>query len=132
MTSAIITCLSLHANNIYINRAAFDFLANHLPITGNLNTEEENIRLVESGLITTRNGDQAAQRKFMTWFASTIDEESSEQVGIDNLSVQVMIPAMRRIFLRFRNVKKRSLSGFVNMDGSKEDKLNHQSPIDIL
>ena len=68
----------------------------------------------------------------MTWFASTVDEESSEQVGIDNLSVQVMIPAMRRIFLRFRNVKKRSLSGFVNMDGSKEDKLNHQSPIDIL
>ena len=60
VTNALLTCLSLQGNSIYINRAAFDFLSSHLVITGTLNEMEENIRLCEFGLISTRNRDMAA------------------------------------------------------------------------
>ena len=46
--------------------------------------------------------------------------------------MQIFIEAMRRIFLRFRNVKVKSLSGFVNLNSSISDRLNNQTPIDIL
>ena len=38
--------------NQLVNRATLDFLISHMPITNNLNSKEEKIRLVEGALMT--------------------------------------------------------------------------------
>ena len=45
--NALIAGLSVSENQRYVNRGTLDFLISHMPITGNINSIDENIRLVE-------------------------------------------------------------------------------------
>lgn len=38
-------------NSVYVNRGTLDFLLSHMPITGIVNTEKENIQLVDVALV---------------------------------------------------------------------------------
>ncbi len=39
-------------SSVYVNRGVIDFLINHAPITGRVNTDLENVKLVEGALQT--------------------------------------------------------------------------------
>jgi len=51
-----------------VNRAVFDFIISHMPITGNINNAEESINIVEGALMTLVKKDFASLKKFFTWF----------------------------------------------------------------
>jgi hypothetical protein len=61
--------------SVYVNRGVLDFLISHAPITGNINTLSENVRLVEGALMTLHKRDFAFLKKFFTWTLSHLDEE---------------------------------------------------------
>lgn len=50
--NALIMCLN-NDETWYVNRSALDFLQNHLPLVSDYNSFEENVRLVEAGLLAT-------------------------------------------------------------------------------
>ena len=45
--NALISGLSIEQKQMYTNRASLDFLISHMPIKSQINSIEENIRLVE-------------------------------------------------------------------------------------
>jgi len=56
------------SQDVYVNRAVFDFLLSHMPITSAINNEEESINIVEGALMTLVKKDFASLKKFFTWF----------------------------------------------------------------
>ena len=87
-----------------MNRSTFDFLLSHLPITEDFLSLEEKIRLMEGAVMTLKHKDFASHKKFFTWFQGHIEDEEMI-VGLDDPGVMSIVPALKRIFLRFRNVK---------------------------
>ena len=51
VNSALLFCLQPEKSQ-HVNRAAFDFLISHMPINGDINSQEEKIRLFEQGMMT--------------------------------------------------------------------------------
>jgi hypothetical protein len=69
-----------------------------MPITSNVNSKEEKIRLVEGALMTLVIQDFACVKKFFTWFLEHLDLEDEEEIAEDDESMTTVIPALQRIF----------------------------------
>ena len=121
MINAVLTGLSIHESQ-YVNRATFDFLLSHLGITDDLLSHEEKIRVMEGSVITLKHKDFASHKKFFTWFQGHIEDEEAE-VGLDDPGIMAVVPALKRIFLRFKNVKPTQRSGF--QDRNPEFEIQH-------
>jgi len=67
--------LGLQDSSVYVNRGVIDFLISHMPITGNVNTLVENVRLVDGALMTLSKKDFAFLKKFFTWFLQHLDDD---------------------------------------------------------
>lgn len=67
----------LQDSSVYVNRGVLDFLITHMPITGNINSLPENVRLVEGALMTLYRKDFAFLKKFFTWFLCHLEDEDS-------------------------------------------------------
>ena len=98
-------------NPVYVNRATFDFLITHLPIACEILSDEEKIRLSEAALLNLKLRDFASHKKFFAWFMGHLDDEEVEPPA-DDPAIRAIVPALRRIFLRFRDVRPQSTSGF--------------------
>lgn len=68
VNNALLAGLSIVSQDVYVNRAVFDFLLSHMPITRDLNNEEESVNIVEGALMTLVKKDFASLKKFFTWF----------------------------------------------------------------
>lgn len=75
MNNALLSGLSTIDQNVYVNRAVLDFLISHMSINGNVNSLEENIRIVEGALMTLIRKDFASLKKFFTWFQGHLEED---------------------------------------------------------
>ena len=112
--NAILKGLSIQDNMdnpVYVNRATFDFLITHLPMTCDLLSDEEKIRLLEAALLNLKLRDFASHKKFFAWFMGHLDDEEVEPPA-DDPAIKAIVPALKRIFLRFKNVRPQSTSGF--------------------
>ena len=98
-------------NPVYVNRATFDFLITHLPIVSDLLCDEEKIRVLEAALLNLKLRDFASHKKFFAWFMGHLDDEEAEPDPEDP-AIRAIVPALKRIFLRFKNVRPQSTSGF--------------------
>lgn len=117
MVNALLVGLSIIDNTNYVNRATFDFLISHLSLTGDLLSDEEKIRLLEAALLNLKNRDFASHKKFFTWFQGHLDDDEVEPTT-DDPAIKAIVPAITRIFLRFRNVKPmQRQQGFVADQG---------------
>ena len=67
-------------------------------------SDEEKIRLLESALLNLKLRDFASHKKFFTWFMGHLDDEEVEPPD-DDPAIKAIVPALKRIFLRFRNVR---------------------------
>ena len=86
--------------SVYVNRAVLDFLIGHMPITGNMNTLSENVRLLEGALMTLHKKDFAFLKKFSSWTLSHLDEEDV-QPPEDDPAIQALVPALQCMFHKF-------------------------------
>ena len=67
--NALLSGLDIIDNReVYVNRATFDFLISHIQLTSDINSHEENVRLIEGALLTLKKRDFASLKKFFTWF----------------------------------------------------------------
>ena len=98
-------------NPVYVNRATFDFLITHMPINSDFLSDEEKIRLLESALLNLKLRDFASHKKFFAWFMGHLDDDEEEPPA-DDPAIRCIVPALKRIFLRFKNVRPQSTSGF--------------------
>ena len=98
-------------NPVYVNRATFDFLSTQLPITTKALSDEEKIRLLEAALLNLKLRDFASHKKFFTWFMGHLDDEEVEPSD-DDPAIRAIVPALKRIFERFKNVRPQSTSGY--------------------
>lgn len=107
LINALIKGLSIQDNMdnpVYVNRATFDFLITHMPISSELLSDEEKVRLLESALLNLKLRDFASHKKFFTWFMGHLDDDEVEPPD-DDPAVRAIVPALKRIFLRFRSVR---------------------------
>jgi hypothetical protein len=91
-------------NPVYINRATFDFLNSHFPITSDLLSDEEKIRVLEGALLNLKLRDFASHKKFFAWFQGHLEEVDDEPT-LEDPALRTVVPALKRIFERFRNVR---------------------------
>ena len=68
VNNALLAGLSIVSQDVYVNRAVFDFLISHMPITSQINSHEESVNIVEGALMTLVKKDFASLKKFFTWF----------------------------------------------------------------
>ena len=80
-------------NSVYVNRGVLDFLISHAPITGNINTLSENVRLVEGAFMTLTRKDFAFLKKFFTWTLSHLEDEDSRPSD-DDPAIRTLVPAI--------------------------------------
>ena len=111
VVNALLSGLDIINNSVYVNRATFDFIISHVPLASDMNTHEENVRLVEGALLTLKKRDFASLKKFFTWFQGHIEDEEAK-ISKDDPAIVTVIPALIRIFKRFKNIKTVSKSGF--------------------
>jgi hypothetical protein len=83
-----------------VNRSVFEFLNSHMPISGDINSLNEKIRLVEAGLWTLVRKDFTSLRKFFTWLTVHLDKEQ-EQAKMNDPAVTALVPALKNIFDKF-------------------------------
>ncbi|CDW85800.1 n-terminal domain-containing protein [Stylonychia lemnae] len=121
--------------SVYVNRGVLDFLISHAPITGNINTLSENVRLVEGALMTLTKKDFAFLKKFFTWTLSHLEDEESKP-SEDDPAIRTLVPALQCMFLKFTDAKSVSLSHMQQhssgQGGQNSNQLNHNQPILIL
>lgn len=79
--------------SVYVNRGVLDFLISHAPITGNINTLSENVRLCEGALMTLSKKDFAFLKKFFTWTLSHLEDEDSKP-SEDDPAIRTLVPAL--------------------------------------
>ncbi len=79
--------------SVYVNRGVIDLLITHMPITGNINTLVENVRLVDGALMTLLKKDFAFLKKFFTWFLSHLDDENYVPNHNDP-AIRTLVPAL--------------------------------------
>lgn len=90
----------LSDQSVYVNRAVLDFLISHMPITGNMNTLSENVRLLEGALMTLYKKDFAFLKKFSSWTLTHLDDEESIPTE-DDPAIQALVPALQCMFHKF-------------------------------
>jgi hypothetical protein len=78
---------------MYVNRGVIDFLISHMPITSSMNSEDENVRLVDGALMTLSKKDFAFLKKFFTWFLSHLDDEETIPSQNDP-AIKTLVPAL--------------------------------------
>ena len=109
--------------SVYVNRGVLDFLISHAPITGNINTLSENVRLVEGALMTLHKRDFAFLKKFFTWTLSHLEEEETQPLE-DDPAIITLVPALQCMFHKFMD------KSFLNsVQGAS---MSHNQPILIL
>lgn len=79
---------------MYVNRAVFDFLLSHMPITSTINSHEESVNIVEGALMTLVKKDFASLKKFFTWFQGHFEEDGDLVIENDP-SIQFVVPALK-------------------------------------
>jgi hypothetical protein len=105
VNNALLAGLSIVSQDVYVNRAVFDFLLSHMAIIGNFNNEEESINIVEGALMTLVKKDFASLKKFFTWFQGHFEEDTDLMPIRDDPSIRFVIPALKRIFFKFQKVQ---------------------------
>ena len=86
--------------SVYVNRGVLDFLISHIPITGNVNSLSENVRLVEGALMTLYRKDFAFLKKFFTWFLSHLEDEDARPSQEDP-TIKTLVPALQTMFTKY-------------------------------
>jgi hypothetical protein len=87
--------------NVYVNRGVLDFLISHAPITGKVNREIENVKLVEGALITLNRKDFAFLKKFFTWVLGHLDEDEDYRPNESDPAIKTLVPALKCLYKKF-------------------------------
>jgi hypothetical protein len=88
-------------SNVYVNRSVLDFLINHTPITGRVNKDLENVKLIEGALITLQRKDFAFIKKFFTWSLGHLDEDEDSKPKESDPAIKTLVPALKCLFKKF-------------------------------
>ena len=92
-----------------------------MPIVSAINSDEENIKILEGALLTLVRKDFASLKKFYTWFQGHLEEDLVE-IDAQDPSIKFAIPALSQIFQRFYSVQlKQDVT--INEKGQQEKNL---------
>lgn len=131
VNNALLAGLSIDGQDIYTNRAVFDFLNSHMPITSPINSFEESVNIVEGALLTLVKKDFASLKKFHTWFLGHIDDASGVPVESDP-AINFVTSALKTILWKFTSVKT-DQKVVINRMGIQERSLwTINTPIQIM
>lgn len=93
VNNALLAGLDIIDNTVYVNRATFDFLISHISLCSDINSLEENVRLVEGALLTLKKRDFASLKKFFTWFQGHLEDDETKP-SKDDPAIRTVIPAL--------------------------------------
>ena len=76
--NALMAGLSIADDQVQVNRGTLDFMISHMPIKSQINSIEENIKLVECATLAYTKKDFAVLNKISNWLFEHIDEDIDE------------------------------------------------------
>lgn len=91
----------LSDSSVYVNRGVLDFLISHAPITGRVNKDLENVKLVEGALNTLYKKDFAFLKKFFTWVLGHLDEDDDYRPKDSDPAIKTLVPALKCLYKKF-------------------------------
>ena len=104
----------LAENSVYVNRGVLDFLISHAPITGRINKDLENVKLVEGALHTLYRRDFAFMKKFFTWVLGHLDDDEDYRPKDSDPAIKTLVPALKCLLKKY--LDKQELSKNVNKE----------------
>ncbi len=116
----------LQDSSVYVNRGVLDFLINHAPIKGSMNTDLENVKLVEGALTTLLRKDFAFIKKFFTWVLGHL-EDDEESVPSDDPAIKTLIPALKSMFRKY--LDKNEIQKLISKEKASQYQAPHNNPI---
>jgi hypothetical protein len=85
----------------YVNRGVLDFLITHAPITGRVNKDIENVKLVEGALNTLNKKDFAFLKKFFTWVLGHLDNDEDCIPEPTDPAIKTLVPALQCVYKNY-------------------------------
>jgi hypothetical protein len=85
----------------YVTRGVMDFLISHIPITGKINNELENVKLLEGALNTLFRRDYAFLKKFFTWVLGHLEDDDDYRPKESDPAIKTLVPALKCLYKRF-------------------------------
>ena len=90
VVNALVSGLQIEGNTNYVNRATLDFLISHMPISSQINSIDELIRLVESVSLAYTKKDFATLNKLQNWLFEHFDEEEDSIKDTDPTIITIV------------------------------------------
>ena len=106
--NALISGLSIVDNSNYVNRATLDFLISHMPINSNVNSIQENIRLVECASLAYTKKDFATLNKLQNWLFEHFDEDE-EEIDSQDPTIISIVESQKNLFRKSMDPKNDNL-----------------------
>lgn len=104
--------------SVYVNRGVLDFLISHIPFTGRVNSDLENVKLVEGALQTLNRKDFAFIKKFFIWVYGHIDEDEGEHIDQSDPVIRILVPALKCVFKKY--LDKNEMQKMMPKDQNKQ------------
>lgn len=102
--NALISGLSIADPQVYVNRGTLDFMISHMPINSNVNTIQENIRLVECATLAYTKKDFATLNKISNWLFGHLDEDE-EEIDSRDPTIITIVESQKNLFRQSMDVK---------------------------
>mmetsp|Transcript_1941 Transcript_1941/g.2810 ORF Transcript_1941/g.2810 Transcript_1941/m.2810 type:complete len:125 (-) Transcript_1941:5639-6013(-) len=104
VVNAILQGLSIVEPQVYVNRGTLDFLISHMPINSDINTIDENIRLVECATLAYTKKDFATLNKISNWLFGHLDEDE-EEIDNQDPTIITIVESQKNLFRKSMDVK---------------------------
>jgi hypothetical protein len=100
-------------------------LISHASITGNVNKDLENVKLVEGALNTLYRKDFAFLKKFFNWLFGHLDEDEDKRLDFSDPAIKTLVPALQCLYKKFLDKNE------IMRITSKEKANQYQAPQNI-
>ena len=102
--NALISGLSIAEPQVYVNRSTLDFLISHMPVNANINSIQENIKLVECASLAYTKKDFATLNKIQNWLFEHLDEDLDE-IDPKDPTIITIVESQKNLFRKSMDVK---------------------------
>jgi len=103
--NALNACLSNDIDQVYTQRATLDFMISHMPISSEINSIEENIKLAESAIQTFVKRDFAINAKIGNWLFEHIEDDHIDDC---DPAIIAIVEALKNLFTMSMDMKNKN------------------------
>ena len=120
--NALMAGLSIAEDQVQVNRGTLDFMISHMPIKSQINSIEENIKLVECATLAYTKKDFAVLNKISNWLFEHIDEDR-EEIDDNDPTIISIVESQKNLFRKSMDINSQNAAAKPNEMGNSANQL---------